>query len=213
MLTAAAPAHPRRCKRAASRGASLIEIIVVLVLLGLLLAAAMPEVGSWMAGLRVRGAAESLRNGVEIARMEALRRNTRVSFWMVADANSRVPGNGCALSTGSPAWVVSVSDPSGACGAEPSLSAGPQLVQRSQASESADGLSVAALSAGGAAVSSVTFNGLGQVQSTADGIQTIDVSSSSSGGRRLRVVVESGGAIRMCDRDVASSDPRACPAL
>jgi len=192
-----------------SRGVSLVEAVVVLALLALVLALAMPEVSNWMRGLKVRNSAESLRNGLEIARLEALKRNTRVTFWMVADAGSKVPGNGCALSTGSPAWVVSVIDPSGACATAPSLTDSPQLVQRSQASENADGLTVAATSAGGAAVSSVSFNGLGQVQGTA--IQTIDISSTAGTARSLRVVVEAGGAIRMCDPAATGTDPRVCP--
>lgn len=194
-------------------GVTLIELAVSLVILAVLLAATMPIAADWVRGLKVRSAAESLRSGAEIARMEALKRNTRVSFWLVSTGSAKVPGDDCALSATSPAWVVSVVDPSGACGAAASLTASPQLVQRSQAQENASGLSVTAVSSDGTATSQVTFNGLGQVQATGSPIQVIDVSSSTSGGRRLRVVIESGGAIRMCDRDVDATDPRACPTL
>lgn len=197
------------------RGVGLIEIIVVLAITGALLAVAMPEFSNWMRGLRVRNAAESLKNGLDLARMEALKRNATVGFWMVADSSSRVPGDGCALSSGSPAWVVSVSDPAGKCASEASLTDAPQLVQRSTAQENADNLSVEALAANGNAADRVMFNGLGQVQAAAGvtNIQTIDVKAGSGSTRRLRVVVEGGGAIRMCDRDVDASDPRACPDL
>ena len=206
MLSTVAPA--RR-----SRGVTLVEVAVVMVIMGVLLAAAMPMASDWVRGLKVRGAAESLRNGVEIARMEALRRNASVSFWLVSTGSAKVPGSDCALSTTSAAWVVSVVDPSGSCGAAASLTESPQLVQRSQAQENATGLSVSAVSADGTATSQVTFNGLGQVQAGGQPIQVIDVESTTSGGRRLRVVIESGGAIRMCDRDVAAGDPRVCPTL
>lgn len=203
---------PRSSSRR-SRGLTLIELAVTMVVLGLMMAAVVPTATSWMRGLRVRNAAESLRAGVETARMEALRRNSQVSFWLVTVGSSRVPDDSCALSSSSPGWVISVVDPSSACGAAASLTDSPQLVQRSQASESASDLSVSALGSDGTASNHVTFNGLGQVITTGAPMQTIDVSASVTGGRRLRVVVEPGGAIRMCDRDVGSTDPRACPAL
>lgn len=198
-----------------ARGFTLVELVVAIALMAILLATVIPDVRDWVRGLKVRNAAESLRNGLELARMEALKRNAAVTFWTVADAGSRVPGNSCALSSSSPAWVVSVTDPSGSCGAAASLTDAPQLVQRSAAVENVNGLTVSASSATGAAATQVRFNGLGQVQAQAGiaAIQAIDVSLSGGGARRLRVQVESGGAIRMCDLDVAASDPRACPAL
>lgn len=203
-----------RLTRAAARGVTLIEIIVVLTITAMMLAYVVPEVRDWVRNLKVRNAAESLKNGLELARMEALRRNTQISLWMVADS-AGVPGNSCSRSSTSPAWVVAGDDPAGQCAAAASASDAPRLVQRSTALENASGLSISGLDADAAAASRVTFNSLGQVQAVAGdpSIQTIDVKASSGSTRRLRVVVERGGAIRMCDRDVASGDPRACPAL
>ncbi|MDM4767715.1 GspH/FimT family pseudopilin [Pelomonas sp. SE-A7] len=200
--------------RQAVRGFTLVETAVVLVILGVMLAVALPQAADWLRGLRVRNAAEGVKNGLELARMEALRRNSTVGLWLVSDS-SKVPTDNCVLSSTSPAWVVSVADPAGKCGQEASLTAAPQLVQRSAAQENASNLSVSALDSAGAAADRVMFNGLGQVQPVTGNksIQTVDVEASAGGGRRLRVVVESGGAIRMCDRGAASDDPRACPAL
>lgn len=199
----------------AARGVSLIETAVVMVIMALVLAYTMPELRDWIQGLKVRSAAESLKNGLELARSEALRRNSTVGFWMVSDSSSKVPSNACVVSSSSPAWVVSVSNPGGECGAAASYTASPQLVQRSAAQENAASLTVSAMDSSGDAADRVAFNGLGQVQTQSGvaSIQVIDVQASSGTGRRLRVVVESGGAIRMCDRDVAADDPRACPAL
>jgi len=198
---------------ARQRGVTLIETIVVLVITGVLLAAALPELSAWMRGLKVRNAAESIKNGLDLARMEALKRNSMVGFWLVADTTSKVPTNACAVSSSSPAWVVSVSNPGGECGADASLTVAPQLVQRSTALENADNLTVSAADANGDAASRVMFNGLGQVQAVAGStsIQTIDVKASTGTTRRLRIVIDSGGGIRTCDRDVAAGDARACP--
>ena len=201
-------------RRTSVRGASLIEVVIVMVIMAVMLTYVMPELRDWMQNLKVRNAAESVKNGLEVARMEALRRNSRVGFWLVSDS-AKVPTNACSNASVSAAWVVSVDDPAGACGADPSSSDAPRLVQRSNALENASGLTVSALDSTGASADRVIFNGLGQVQSVAGtpSIQTVDIEGSSGGSRRLRVVVEGGGAIRMCDRGVASSDPRACPAL
>lgn len=195
------------------RGFSLIETVVVMAVMVAAMAMAMPEAVSWIQGLKVRNAAEGIRSGLERARMEALKTNGNVGFWLVADVSSKVPGNGCDLASNAPTWVVSVTTPAGACAAEPSLTDGPRVVQTSGAVSGADRLTVAALSAGAAAADRVRFNGLGQVIVEAGTIQTIDVVASNGDGRRLRVVVETGGAVRMCDRDVAASDPRACPVI
>ena len=205
----------RRCGRPASaaRGVGLVEVMVTLVLLVALLSQVLPTISDWLQGLKLRNAAEAMRGGLERARLEALKRNSNVGFWIVSDANSKVPGNDCAQSSSSAAWVVSVLNPAGKCAAAPALTGDPQLVQRSTAPENLPGLTVSALSAGGGAANHVTFNGLGQVVADVDPIQTIDFSLASGAGRRLRVVVEGGGAVRMCDRDVGATDPRACPAL
>lgn len=197
------------------RGFSMVEMVVVMVIIGVMLAVAMPQASEWMRNLRVRNAAESIKSGLDLARMEALKRNSVVGFWLVADSTSKVPTDSCALSSSSPAWVVSVSDPEGKCGTAPSLTTEPQLVQRSTASENADNLTVEALSSTGDAATRVMFNGLGQVQTVAgtNSLQTIDVNATTGTTRRLRIVVESGGAIRTCDRDVSAGDARVCPTL
>ena len=202
------------CQPGRQRGVNLIEVMVVLVILGVMLTQLMPSVGDWLQSLKMRNAAESLRNGIERARMEALKRNGLMTFWMVVDPSSSVPGNGCSLASNSPAWVVSVLSPAGQCAANPSTTDAPQLAYRSQALENSSAVSVSALSSAAGAANHVTFNGLGQVVADgADPIQTVDVTLASGSGRRMRVVVEAGGAVRTCDPDVAAGDPRVCPTL
>ena len=200
--------------RRVARGLTLIEAVVVMALLAIALAAVAPSVVDWVRDLRIRSAAESIKSGLSLARAEALKRNSQVGFWMVVDSASRVPTNACVLSSGSAAWVVSVSDPTGACGAVASLTVAPQLVQRSKAQENAEIVLVAAVDGAGAPVNSVQFNGLGLMAAAPPAVPsrtTIDVGSQNGQGRRLRVVVEPGGLIRLCERGVAAGDPRECP--
>lgn len=62
------------------RGISLIEMIVVIAMLGIVLAAGAPAFDTWMANSQIRGTAESIQNGLQLARAEAVRRNASVGF-------------------------------------------------------------------------------------------------------------------------------------
>lgn len=191
----------------------MVETMVSLVIMMFLVSMAMPLAIDWMQSVKLRNAGESLRAGIERARLEALKRNMTVTFWMVLDPSSRVPGNGCALASDSAAWVVSVQDPSGKCGAKPSLEDEPQLSHRSVALENAEGVTISAIDATGAAANRVSFTGFGQVSSTNARIQRIEVTQTNGSGRKLWVGIDSGGSVRMCDPDAASTDPRRCVAF
>jgi type IV fimbrial biogenesis protein FimT len=65
------------------RGFSLVELIVGMAILGVLLAIAMPAFSNWLRNARVRTAAESVQNGLQLARAEAVRRNTTMRFQLV----------------------------------------------------------------------------------------------------------------------------------
>jgi type IV fimbrial biogenesis protein FimT len=192
--------------RSRESGFSLIELVVTLTILALLAFAVFPSMADWMRNTRVRNSAESIQNGLQKARNEALRRNQNVTFWLVSQSDDRVIDNGCALSTESGSWVVSLSSPAGLCGTAPSTDTAPMIVETHAAGQGGGGVAVAAVASDGTSSSSVTFNGFGQVVQSGKPISTVDF----TGARRLRVLVSTGGAVRMCDRDVASTDPRAC---
>lgn len=191
------------------RGLTLVELIVALTILGLALAALLPEVGSWMRGLAVRNAGESMRSGIERARMEALRRNTLVSFWLINDSSKSL-SNGCEVSVSGSSWVVSGADPGGKCGADPSKIDDPRLVDKWSSAEGARGVLVQGLNGAGGATSSVTFNSLGQVLSSGSQLARIDIAHGTAGTRSLRVQIDTGGSVRLCDPNVGNNDPRKC---
>ncbi|MDT9002139.1 GspH/FimT family pseudopilin [Paucibacter sp. APW11] len=190
------------------RGLTLIELVVVLAIFGFALAAAMPSVSQWMRNLSVRNTAESMRAAVERARLEALRRNTSMGFWLVEDSTSKVLTGKCTQSVSGPSWVVSVNSPEGACDVAPSSVNEPKIVDSWSPSNSGGAVTVAGTDADGNAVDNVVFNSLGQAQ--AGGLATIDISDSTSGSTALRVMIGAGGSIRLCMPSAAVGDARRC---
>jgi type IV fimbrial biogenesis protein FimT len=63
-----------------SRGFTLIELMVVVVIIAVTTGLAAPSFRLMLANYRVRGGAEGIVNGLNQARAEAVRRNTPVSF-------------------------------------------------------------------------------------------------------------------------------------
>jgi prepilin-type N-terminal cleavage/methylation domain-containing protein len=87
MITTIADHLPARW-RAADRGFSLVELIVVLALLGLVVLVGMPALDDWLERYRVRTAAQNLAADMQLQRMRAVSRNRehRITF---DQANSR----------------------------------------------------------------------------------------------------------------------------
>ena len=193
---------------ARQRGFNLTEAMITLSVLALLAAAGLPSMADWVRSTRVRGLAESTLGGLQKARMEAMRRNQVVTFWMVTPATTASPADDCQLSTASGAWVISQDDPSGACGAAVSTTDAPRLAERY--GPGATDVAVKGLAADGSDAGSVSFNGYGQTTRAAGELSTVDISHSDASVHRLRIEITAGGGIRMCDRDVSAADPRAC---
>ncbi len=195
------------------RGVTLIELVVVFVVLGLLMVAAGPSISTWIGNTNVRNAAQSIYAGVNRARAEAVRTNRSVRFSLVSTADAAVLDNSCALSAAGVSWVVSVSDPSGACAVDPSQTVAPLIVEKAAGGAGGRRVVVTAKSATNVAANTITFNAFGRVADAAS-IAQIDVDNEVAGGdyRKLRIVVGAGGVIRMCDvRVTDANDPRKCP--
>ena len=97
----------------AADGFSLIELMITLAVLGMLIMIALPNMGTWIQNTQIRTAAEGMQAGLQLARAEALKRNTTVRFQLVDTLTSA-----CAVSATGRNWVVSLGDASGAvrCG-------------------------------------------------------------------------------------------------
>lgn len=188
------------------RGATLAELMIGLAIVALLFAMGAPSFSSWIQNTQIRTSAEAIQNGLQLARAEAVRRNTPVRFQLVSNVTAS-----CALATAGGSWVVSQDDPSGACTSTPSDTVVPRIIQVRNAAEGSSNAVVAATQA------VIVFNGLGRVTPVPAGNIDIDITNPAGGAcaatgpmRCLRIRVSTGGQIRMCDPVLASTDPQGC---
>ena len=182
-------------------------MLVAVAIIVILLAVGTPAMQSFLQNVQIRSNAENMMSGLTLARAEAVRRNTPVTFWIVSDITAA-----CALSATGNAWVVSIASPASNCNAIASETNAPQLVQARSLADSSRNVLV-----DGGAGNCVTFNGFGRVDATCAGsvaspVVGIDVSSQVAPAttRALRITVAGGGAIRVCDPAAKSSDIAAC---
>ena len=210
-------------------GLNLIEVMISLAVLGVLISLGAPGFVEWLQNQQIRAAAEATVNGLQVARGEAVRRNTPVRFQLVSNLTSScVLASDSVSAPVSVSWVVSLADPTGKCDtkADPADPANPQIVQsRTSAEGSPNALATSVFvpspptAPTPQAASTVTFAALGNVVANADAsksINKIDVTNikvSPGATRPLRIVINSGGSTRMCDPSLAASDTRGCPAF
>lgn len=166
-----------------SRGFTVLEGLVVVAIIGLLLAAAMPMVAEMVTNNRLRAVAEQVRDGLSLARMEAIRRNTTIKF---------IP-NGTGWSVVQPG--VGLNDPT-------TLAERPAYSAESAISAQASATEIAFNGSG-----RLTGAGPFTVQVTLTGAACV-----SAGGsvRCLNIEATRGGQIRMCDPAQPSSSPEGC---
>ena len=190
-------------------GFSLIELAIVIALIGILASLALPAFSSFIASGRVRTAAEGMLNGLQIARAEAVRRNTFVEFRVGADGI---------------AWDVVAFVPSPPAPL-------PELLLQTRGAEPNPAVTAVVTSADefrapivtAASTSVITYAGMGRMVAARDSLGNavppppgtvpatiaIRYTSAVSGARALCVAVVANTP-RLCDPQLGSGDPRAC---
>lgn len=191
----------------------MVEMAVTLAVLGILLASAMPSLGDWMVNARIRNTAESIHEGLQKARAEAVRRNQSVTFWMVTTADPKVLSDDCTTSATGGSWVISLADPTNKCSVAPDPTTAPQIVAARAVGNGGDGVSVSAKQSDGTGATSVTFNAFGQIANAAP-IRQITVNDGDANGtrRKYKIMISTGGRSLVCDEAVTTpGDTRTCP--
>ena len=198
-----------------AHGFSLIELSIALVILGILLLAAAPGFSAWMRNTQIRTAAEALRDGLQRARGEAVRRNTSIRFQLTNNLSSDcvLQPTGTA-SEPNTSWVVSVDDPTGKCeqapmaeDAELATTATPRIIQKRSADEG---------SSRAYAVTEqdqVVFTSLGRLATGSAATNFVIRPVADAGcenSRCLCVTVSIGGQVRLCNPALPKKDPQSC---
>ncbi|MDR2164441.1 MAG: GspH/FimT family pseudopilin [Zoogloeaceae bacterium] len=213
-----------------SRGLTLVELLVGLAITAILLTLAVPNFSLWIRNIGIRNATSSILSGLQLARAEALKRNTQMRFQLTDSLDA-----GCSLDATGPFWVVSRDNVAGACDGTvhgPQMKtedAAPRIVQVYEGSAMGKGSECesdrkscerARIDADS---SLFAFNGLGRLIAVDGGVPAGDAvinvygadgeSDCASGGgkaRCLRIVVSPGGGTRMCDPALPTTDTQAC---
>ncbi len=193
-------------QRHQQRGVSLIELMVGLAVFAILLGIAIPNFSTFMQNSKIRTSAEAIQNGLSLARVEAVRRNTNVQFALGSGTSWVV---GCQTATADcPANIQTRAGTNGSSNirvvtsevvATTGLAAGTPVFDTTLIFNSVGRVTTATLPAGHNAAFDVT---------NPDGGTCAAVSGSM---RCLRVVVTPGGQVRMCDPALTQAgDAQAC---
>jgi type IV fimbrial biogenesis protein FimT len=166
-------------------GFTLVEVMIVVSILVILAAAAMPSYREWIENSKIRSGATSILNGIQKARTSAVLNNTQVRFTLGANTAWTVT---CVTAAMCPGGVATIEQRASGDGSSTSVTTTPLP----------------------AAATTVTFNNLGVANAGGLTRVTVDNSTTYSGKRPLRIEIGASGAARLCDPAFTLPDPKGC---
>ena len=168
------------------RGVTLIEMVVTIAIMAILIALAVPSFKNILANAQIRTAAQALNDGLQLARVEAIRRNERVIFTKGTQS----------------AWTVTVeSDAS--------------TVQTRPYTEGSNSATVTVTPNNATKVTFNSLGRVVANTDTSSSISQLDIDVpttliAAADSHELRITITSGGAIRLCDPNAASGVGMGC---
>lgn len=197
------------------RGFTLIEVMVALTIVALMVMLSLPSMTTYFQNSKIGTAAQTYAAGMQVARTEAIRRNTQVDFVLTDTPIAAGVENAAVPSPNGRNWVVRVFNP---------VTAVFDPIENKSALEGSGQIagSTPTVAVTGTAVlpptafnGIVTFNGFGGTTTTSEIWLDID---NQAGGvcfpagtmRCLRVRASPGGQVRVCDPQLGAGDSRSC---
>lgn len=183
-------------------GITLIELLLTLTIMAIVLALGVPATARWVRDIEVRSSAESLKSALQLARSEAVSRNTRVHIQLGND-------------TGHPGWLItcvyaSTLCPSALNNHPPEVTS---LIRWGAEVITNAGKTSTALKPGLNLPGGVDFYPLGDARQIAYGtdLARIDIiHARDSTARRLIIRIDGAGNIRLCDPALNAKNAEAC---
>lgn len=167
--------------RPESRGFSLVELMVSIVVMAILASIAVPGFQSWLRNTQIRNAAESITNGLQRARAESVARNANTTLVLGTDSS----------------WTISVVTPA-------------SVIDQRLAGEGSKNVTRTVVPVGTTTVTFNNFGLVVANADASASITQVDLTA-IGGSQPLRVTIGTGGNARMCDPNIATgTSPRAC---
>ncbi|MGQ3091422.1 GspH/FimT family pseudopilin [Methylophilus sp.] len=166
------------------RGFTLIELIVTVVVVMTVSLLAIPAFQTAIGNSQIRSVAESIKNGLQQARAEAIKRNANIRFVLQRDSS----------------WQLGCQTVTVTC---------PAVISSKSATEGSSA-NISAVADNSTAV----FTSFGtRDPAVQDGLSRVDISNSQvtdSERRALRILLAAGGYTKLCDPAAKAGDVRAC---
>ena len=158
--------------------------MITVSIIGIVAAIALPSYQDFIGRTRIKTTVESIQNGLQKARSEALRRNTSVRFELNTDSSWEV---GC---------VTPVVGGDLDC---------PAIIESHPSTDASDKISIVSDD-----TYEMTFTNFGTRSQTANGFNQITVDMTGLTNSDLKITVGAGGSVRVCNDNFAAPDPRGC---